>query len=317
MKKGGVNMLSIHDLKKSYHRKQVVGGISLEVGRGEAFGLLGPNGAGKSTTISMICGLLSYDEGDIQIAGLSVKDKPKAVKQKVGIVPQDIALYPTMSALDNLIFWGRMYGLKGRKVKERAFEVLQIVGLEDKAKDKIETFSGGMKRRINIGAALMHEPELLIMDEPTVGIDPQSRNHILETVKKLNKAGMTVIYTSHYMEEVEFLCERIAIMDHGKVIASGSKTELCSRLSGGTVLRMTAEPVTEAFVAELETLAGVEQATIQSETELSLLLNEAQSPLAEVIQTAVRSGVNIMGLQREEANLESLFLKLTGRTLRD
>ena len=310
-------MLSIHDLKKSYHRKQVVGGISLEVGRGEAFGLLGPNGAGKSTTISMICGLLSYDEGDIQIAGLSVKDKPKAVKQKVGIVPQDIALYPTMSALDNLIFWGRMYGLKGRKVKERAFEVLQIVGLEDKAKDKIETFSGGMKRRINIGAALMHEPELLIMDEPTVGIDPQSRNHILETVKKLNKAGMTVIYTSHYMEEVEFLCERIAIMDHGKVIASGSKTELCSRLSGGTVLRMTAEPVTEAFVAELETLAGVEQATIQSETELSLLLNEAQSPLAEVIQTAVRSGVNIMGLQREEANLESLFLKLTGRTLRD
>lgn len=310
-------MLSIHDLKKSYHRKQVVGGISLEVGRGEAFGLLGPNGAGKSTTISMICGLLPYDEGDIQIDGLSVKDKPKAVKQKVGIVPQDIALYPTMSALDNLVFWGRMYGLKGRKVKERAFEVLQIVGLEDKAKDKIETFSGGMKRRINIGAALMHEPELLIMDEPTVGIDPQSRNHILETVKKLNKAGMTVIYTSHYMEEVEFLCERIAIMDHGKVIASGSKTELCSRLSGGTVLRMTAEPVTEAFVAELETLAGVEQATIQSETELSLLLNEAQSPLAEVIQTAVRSGVNIMGLQREEANLESLFLKLTGRTLRD
>jgi len=310
-------MLSIHDLKKSYHRKQVVGGISLEVGRGEAFGLLGPNGAGKSTTISMICGLLPYDEGDIQIAGLSVKDKPKAVKQKVGIVPQDIALYPTMSALDNLIFWGRMYGLKGRKVKERAFEVLQIVGLEDKAKDKIETFSGGMKRRINIGAALMHEPELLIMDEPTVGIDPQSRNHILETVKKLNKVGMTVIYTSHYMEEVEFLCERIAIMDHGKVIASGSKTELCSRLSGGTVLRMTAEPVTEAFVAELETLAGVEQATIQSETELSLLLNEAESPLAEVIQTAVRSGVNIMELQREEANLESLFLKLTGRTLRD
>jgi len=310
-------MLSIHDLKKSYHRKQVVGGISLEVGRGEAFGLLGPNGAGKSTTISMICGLLPYDEGDIQIDGLSVKDKPKAVKQKVGIVPQDIALYPTMSALDNLVFWGRMYGLKGSKVKERAFEVLQIVGLEDKVKDKIETFSGGMKRRINIGAALMHEPELLIMDEPTVGIDPQSRNHILETVKKLNKAGMTVIYTSHYMEEVEFLCERIAIMDHGKVIASGSKTELCSRLSGGTVLRMTAEPLTEAFVAELETLAGVEQATIQSETELSLLLNEAQSPLAEVIQTAVRSGVNIMGLQREEANLESLFLKLTGRTLRD
>ncbi|MED3353208.1 ABC transporter ATP-binding protein, partial [Bacillus thuringiensis] len=205
---------------------------------GETFGLLGPNGAGKSTTISMICGLIPYDSGDIKVGGKSVKEYPLEAKKKIGIVPQDIALYPTLSAKENLVFWGKMYGLNGKVAKERAEEVLAYVGLQDREKDKIETFSGGMKRRINIGAALMHEPELLIMDEPTVGIDPQSRNHILETVKKLNEKGMTVIYTSHYMEEVEYLCERIAIVDHGKVIALGTKRELCNRLADGFIVKL-------------------------------------------------------------------------------
>ncbi len=216
-------MLVIDHITKSFGKKEIIKNVSFEVKKGETFGLLGPNGAGKSTTISMICGLISYDSGDIKVGGKSVKEYPLEAKKKIGIVPQDIALYPTLSAKENLVFWGKMYGLNGKIAKERAEEVLAYVGLQDRGKDKIETFSGGMKRRINIGATLMHEPELLIMDEPTVGIDPQSRNHILETVKKLNEKGMTVIYTSHYMEEVEYLCERIAIVDHGKVIALGTK----------------------------------------------------------------------------------------------
>jgi ABC-2 type transport system ATP-binding protein len=310
-------MLSITEVKKSFGDHHVVRGVSFDVQKGEAFGLLGPNGAGKSTTISMICGLIPYDEGDIKVDGLSVKKKPMKIREKIGVVPQDIALYPTMSALDNLVFWGKMYGLTGKEVKKRAFEVLEIVGLVDRAKDKIETFSGGMKRRINIGAALMHQPELLIMDEPTVGIDPQSRNHILETVKSLNEQGMTIIYTSHYMEEVEFLCKRIAIIDYGKLIAIGEKNELCNRLAGGTILQLVVDNASVDFLVQLRTIPGVENVNVEQDGKIELLLVDKKNVLAEIIALASTFNLAIVSMNIQEPNLESLFLQLTGRTLRD
>ncbi|MBO1581772.1 ABC transporter ATP-binding protein [Bacillus sp. XF8] len=310
-------MLVVDHITKSFGKKEVVKSVSFEVKKGETFGLLGPNGAGKSTTISMICGLIPYDSGDIQVGGKSVKDYPLDVKKKIGIVPQDIALYPTLSAKENLIFWGKMYGLSGATAKKRADEVLVYVGLQDRAKDKIETFSGGMKRRINIGAALMHEPELLIMDEPTVGIDPQSRNHILETVKGLNEKGMTVIYTSHYMEEVEYLCERIAIVDYGKVIASGTKTELCNRLADGFMVKLQLNRYSQDLLKKLKEIPTVERIIIDEDTNtLDIGLKNGEA-VGTVVSVVVENHMQILKLEVQEPNLETLFLQLTGRSLRD
>ncbi|MGG3520961.1 ABC transporter ATP-binding protein [Bacillus pseudomycoides] len=310
-------MLVVDHITKSFGKKEVVKNVSFEVKKGETFGLLGPNGAGKSTTISMICGLIPYDGGDIKIEGESVKEYPLDAKRKIGIVPQDIALYPTLSAKENLIFWGKMYGLSGAIAKKRADEVLAYVGLQDRAKDKIETFSGGMKRRINIGAALMHEPELLIMDEPTVGIDPQSRNHILETVKGLNEKGMTVIYTSHYMEEVEYLCERIAIVDYGKVIALGTKTELCNRLADGFMVKLQLNRYSQELLQKVKEIPTVERIIIDEDTntlDIGLKTGEA---VGTVVSIVVENHVQILKLEVQEPNLEALFLQLTGRSLRD
>ncbi|AIK35760.1 ABC transporter ATP-binding protein [Bacillus pseudomycoides] len=310
-------MLVVDHITKSFGKKEVVKNVSFEVKKGETFGLLGPNGAGKSTTISMICGLIPYDGGDIKVGGKSVKEYPLDAKRKIGIVPQDIALYPTLSAKENLIFWGKMYGLSGAIAKKRADEVLAYVGLQDRAKDKIETFSGGMKRRINIGAALMHEPELLIMDEPTVGIDPQSRNHILETVKGLNEKGMTVIYTSHYMEEVEYLCERIAIVDYGKVIALGTKTELCNRLADGFMVKLQLNRYSQELLQKVKEIPTVERIIIDEDTntlDIGLKTGEA---VGTVVSIVVENHVQILKLEVQEPNLEALFLQLTGRSLRD
>ncbi|MCX2829313.1 ABC transporter ATP-binding protein [Bacillus pseudomycoides] len=310
-------MLVVDHITKSFGKKEVVKNVSFEVKKGETFGLLGPNGAGKSTTISMICGLIPYDGCDIKVGGKSVKEYPLDAKRKIGIVPQDIALYPTLSAKENLIFWGKMYGLSGAIAKKRADEVLAYVGLQDRAKDKIETFSGGMKRRINIGAALMHEPELLIMDEPTVGIDPQSRNHILETVKGLNEKGMTVIYTSHYMEEVEYLCERIAIVDYGKVIALGTKTELCNRLADGFMVKLQLNRYSQELLQKVKEIPTVERIIIDEDTntlDIGLKTGEA---VGTVVSIVVENHVQILKLEVQEPNLEALFLQLTGRSLRD
>lgn len=219
-------LVKIENLVKRYDKNTAVKGISFEINKGEVFGLLGPNGAGKSTTISMLSGLLKPTEGKILIDGKDTSKNSMAAKNAIGLVPQDIALYPTLTANENLYFWGRMYNLSGKLLKERVSEVLEIAGLEDRKNETIKSYSGGMKRRINIAAALLHHPKILIMDEPTVGIDPQSRNHILESVKKLNSEGITIIYTSHYMEEIEYLCTRIGIVDNGKLIAIGTKDEL-------------------------------------------------------------------------------------------
>ncbi|WP_020060745.1 ABC transporter ATP-binding protein [Bacillus sp. 123MFChir2] len=310
-------MLVVDHITKSFGKKEVVKGVSFSIEKGETFGLLGPNGAGKSTTISMICGLFPYDSGDIRVDGKSVKEHPLETKQKIGVVPQDIALYPTLSAKENLIFWGKMYGLSGAAAKKRADEVLAYVGLEDRTKDKIETFSGGMKRRVNIGAALMHEPELLIMDEPTVGIDPQSRNHILETVKKLNEKGMTVIYTSHYMEEVEYLCERIAIVDHGKVIALGTKSELCTRLADGFMVKLQVNRYDQELLQKLQGLPVVERiVTDEDSNTIDIALTHSDA-VGMVVSEVVGNRVQIAKLEVQEPNLEALFLQLTGRSLRD
>ncbi|MGZ4105816.1 MAG: ABC transporter ATP-binding protein [Tumebacillaceae bacterium] len=309
-------MLQVQELRKRFGDREVVRGVSFSVEKGESFGLLGPNGAGKSTTISMICGLLQSDQGDVRVGGVSVKQDPLSTKKKIGVVPQDIALYPTMSAKENLVFWGRMYGLTAAQAKQRADEVLAIVGLTDRGKDQVGNFSGGMKRRINIGAALMHRPELLIMDEPTVGIDPQSRNHILETVKTLNQEGMTVIYTSHYMEEVEYLCDRVAIIDHGQLIASGTKTELCNRLTNGASIRLTVAQVSPEQVRHVEMLDGVQQVVVEGEA-LTVFAKDVRLMLGEVVTALTAAGVRIESVDVQEPNLETVFLQLTGRTLRD
>ncbi|WP_416829361.1 ABC transporter ATP-binding protein [Ectobacillus polymachus] len=308
-------MLVIEHIAKSFGEKKVVCDISFSVEKGESFGLLGPNGAGKSTTISMICGLVSSDSGDIVVDGVSVKDKPIEVKRKIGVVPQDIALYPTMSAKENLIFWGKMYGLSGVQVNKRADEVLEYVGLSDHAKEKIETFSGGMKRRINIGAALLHKPELLIMDEPTVGIDPQSRNHILETVKQLNEQGMTVIYTSHYMEEVEYLCKRIAILDHGQLIALGTKEDLVNQIANGSIIKLKVNEGKKEFIRFVENLANVERVKV-NESSIDIFVTD-EKVIGEIVGATVMYQVQIEALEVKKPNLEALFLQLTGRSLRD
>ncbi|MCG2821758.1 MAG: ATP-binding cassette domain-containing protein, partial [Candidatus Atribacteria bacterium] len=219
-------MVEVKKLTKIYDARKAVDGISFEIKKGEVFGLLGPNGAGKTTTISMLSCLISPTSGDAHIEEKSIIKEPIEVKKRIGVVPQDIALYPTLSAKENLFFWGEMYGLSGRRLKEKVDEVLQVVGLTERSKDRINKYSGGMKRRINIAVGLLPSPKLLILDEPTVGVDPQSRTNILETLKGLNKNGLTILYTSHYMEEVEFLCDRIAIMDLGKIIAQGTQNEL-------------------------------------------------------------------------------------------
>ncbi|PRP54675.1 export ABC transporter ATP-binding protein [Bacillus halotolerans] len=311
-------MLQAENIKKAYGKKTIVKGISFSLRKGESFGLLGPNGAGKSTTISMISGLVPLDGGEITVGGYIIGKDTNKAKQKIGIVPQEIALYPTLTAQENLVFWGKMYGLTHGEAKKRSAEVLEYVGLTERAKDKIETFSGGMKRRINIGAALMHKPELLIMDEPTVGIDPQSRNHILETVKQLNETGMTVIYTSHYMEEVEYLCDRIGIIDQGEMIAIGTKNDLCSRLGGDTIIQMTVSGADEGFLSAVRSLAYVNDVTVnESELKIEVAAVHHEKVVTSLLAEAAAHQTNLLSLQVQEPNLERLFLNLTGRTLRD
>ncbi|MEC1291149.1 ABC transporter ATP-binding protein [Bacillus mojavensis] len=311
-------MLQAENIKKAYGKKTIVKGISFSLKKGESFGLLGPNGAGKSTTISMISGLVPLDGGEITVGGYVIGKDTNKAKQTIGIVPQEIALYPTLTAQENLVFWGKMYGLTHGEAKKRSAEVLEYVGLTERAKEKIETFSGGMKRRINIGAALMHKPELLIMDEPTVGIDPQSRNHILETVKQLNETGMTVIYTSHYMEEVEYLCDRIGIIDQGEMIAIGTKTDLCSRLGGDTIIQMTVSGADEGFLSAVRSLAHVNEVTVsESELKIEVAAAHHEKVVTSLLTEAAAHQTNLLSLQVQEPNLERLFLNLTGRTLRD
>lgn len=312
-----MSFLEVRGLRKVYGDAAAVDGVDFAVEKGEVFGLLGPNGAGKSTTISMISGLLRPTGGAIILKGQDVTRDATAVKEVLGLVPQDIALYPTLTARENLTFWGRMYGISGTLLTERVNQALEYAGLADRAKDRIDTYSGGMKRRINIAAALVHRPELLIMDEPTVGIDPQSRNHILETVLSLNKEGITVIYTSHYMEEVEEICSRVAIMDHGKIIAAGTTEEL--RRTVGDADRIDvglSETAAASVIDELRGIPGVAEVTPLNGT-VTVLVKEGHEKVSQVLDVLKRAGCRVKSVSIQEPNLESVFLRLTGRALRD
>lgn len=310
-------MLELTDLTKKYGDFTAVNHISLRVEKGEIFGLLGPNGAGKSTTVSMISTVLSPTDGTICINGMSLQKQPAAIKKVMGIVPQEIALYQALSAKDNLAFFGSLYGLSGKELDKRIDEVLDIIELKEQRNQRVSEFSGGMKRRVNIGAALMNEPKLFILDEPTVGIDPQSRRHILETVKMLNQEkGMTVIYTSHYMEEVEYLCERAAIMDRGSIIACGTKDELKQSAEASDTLIVNAEGLNDDAVQKIRRIPGVSEAAVSHQT-ISMLVSAAERNILDIADDIRRTGITIKGIHFEEANLESIFLRLTGKTLRD
>lgn len=311
-------ILEVKNLVKKYGDFTAVKGVSFEIQQGEIFSLLGPNGAGKTTTISMLSTLYDPTGGDAIIGGHSVKKDPMAVRQIIGVVPQDLALYEDLTARENLEFWGQMYGLGGKELSGRIDEVLEQIGLVEKAKDRVRTYSGGMKRRVNIGVGLLHKPRLLFMDEPTVGIDPQSRRAILDTVKDLNRLGMTVLYTTHYMEEAAELSNRVGIIDHGELIAIGSQQEL-TRQVGQTetlILHIAENDDPEALAASLTGLEGVIQAQA-SDHEISVITPDAEDVLAAVVGKANERGIKIRSIDIREPNLEAVFLHLTGRALRD
>jgi len=309
-------ILEVRGLRKSYNGRPVVAGIDLEMKDGEVFGLLGPNGAGKSTTISIISGLIKPNAGSVHIAGVDVFRDQMAARRLIGVVPQDIALYPTLTARENLAFWGHMYGLNGAPLRKRVDEVLELVGLADRADQRIDKYSGGMKRRINIGAGLLHRPKLLLMDEPTVGIDPQSRNHILDTVRELNRQGTSVLYTSHYMEEVEVLCDRIAIMDLGKVIACGSLNELRLLVGDKDVISIQAN-VSDARVLEgLRALPGID-AVSKDDGHVRVVAPYGRKVLGDAVACLVGAGIKVRSIEIKEPDLEGVFLHLTGKALRD
>jgi len=310
-------VLETVELRKVFKGKTAVEEVSMYLDKGESVGLLGPNGAGKSTTISMISSLLIPTSGDVRLNGKSIVKNPQDIRKVLGVVPQEIALYEELSAYENLKFFGRIYRLKGRELDVKIQEVLEMVGLRERQKELIRTFSGGMKRRINIAAALLHDPQIVIMDEPTVGIDPQSRNHILDTVRLLNREkGTTVLYTSHYMEEVEQLCSRMYIMDHGRVIASGSQEELRRILSGEDTLLIQLNGPCPELVQELQAFKPVKQVE-ETDTGLKLIVTKQSSILTHVVQAAERLGVQIVNIHVHTPSLEDVFLHLTGRKLRD
>jgi ABC-2 type transport system ATP-binding protein len=311
-------ILEVQDLVKRFGDFTAVAGVSFDIQDGEVFSLLGPNGAGKTTTISMLSCLLTPTEGDAIIGGHSITQEPMAVKQIIGIVPQDIALYEELNARENLEFWGRMYGMRGAVLKQRVAEVLEQIGLTDKAKQRIKTYSGGMKRRVNIGVGLLHKPRILFMDEPTVGIDPQSRRNILDGIKDLNSQGMTVLYTTHYMEEAEELSNRVGIVDHGKLIALGTQKELTQMVGQLEALRLHIPEGqdTTPLVDSLRSLPEVKQVTV-ADHEIVLIVPDAQEALSPVFRQADKLGFKIRSVDIEEPNLEAVFLHLTGRALRD
>lgn len=312
------NILEVQNLVKNYGDFRAVKGVTFNIQEGEIFSLLGPNGAGKTTTISMLSTLYTPTSGDAVIGGYSITKDPMAVRGVIGVVPQDLALYEDLTARENLTFWGQMYNLSGKALTTRVDEVLEQIGLTDKAKDRVKTYSGGMKRRVNIGVGLLHKPRLLFMDEPTVGIDPQSRRAILDTVKDLNKQGMTLLYTTHYMEEAQELSDRVGIIDHGELIAIGTQKELTQQVGQAEtlILHIGENDDSDALAASLKGIQGVQQAE-GVEHEVSIVCSEAEDVLAAVVTKANERGIKIRSIDIREPNLEAVFLHLTGRALRD
>lgn len=306
----------VEDLWKSYGETEAVRGLTFKISRGEFFGLLGPNGAGKSTTIGILSGLIEPTRGHISISGFDLFSSPMEAKARLGLVPQNFALYPTLSARDNLVFFGRIYGLKGKHLRERIARALEIVELTDRAKQTVATFSNGMKRRLNIAAGLLHEPEILILDEPTVGVDPQSRNAILERLDSLNQAGVTVLYTTHYIEEAQRLCDRVAILDQGKMMALDTPARLIQDLGRGIIQIEFNTGIDEKLLDQIKRIGVVrvvddQKKIIHIETDQP---DQASRELLELMKT--RDGL-LKTLDISEPNLETVFIHLTGRNLRD
>ena len=314
-------ILTVHDLTKNYGDFSAVKAVSFDIREGEIFSLLGPNGAGKTTTISVLSTLYAPTSGDALIAGHSVTKDPMAVRQVIGVVPQELALYDDLSARENLAFWGQMYNLGGKALKTRVAEVLEQIGLTEKADQRVKTYSGGMKRRVNIGVGLLHRPRLLFMDEPTVGIDPQSRRAILDSVKALNQQGMTVLYTTHYMEEAQELSDRVGIIDHGELIALGTQADLTRQVGQSETLILhvgegeSVEAIA-ALVAAVRGLEGVHNAD-SADQSITIIAAQAEEILAPVVTLANADGIRIRSVDIREPNLEAVFLHLTGRALRD
>ncbi|HEV8070902.1 MAG TPA: ABC transporter ATP-binding protein [Planctomycetaceae bacterium] len=315
-----MNLLEVCNLRKTFGNLVAVEDVSFSVAAGEIFGLLGPNGAGKSTTMNMVVGLLAPDSGTIRLDGQELAHNNRELRTTLGVVPQDLAIYTDLTARENLDFFGRLYGIKGRTLKQRIDEALERTGLTGRADDRAETFSGGMKRRLNFGVALLHRPRLMILDEPTVGVDPQSRAHLLDCVRALSAEGVAAVYASHYMEEVEALCKRVAIVDRGRVLACDQLQTLLGRLSADLCLRVSRP--TNGLAAKLGPWGRLESghngcATIVIPREQADQKDRLNETLSQILVLLEQSHVDLRGVKTNDANLERLFLQMTGSRLRD
>jgi ABC-2 type transport system ATP-binding protein len=308
-------MLRIENLTKSFNGLIAVDRVSFEVRKGEVFGFLGPNGAGKTTTLNMICGLLKPDAGTIHLDGGDVLAAGPSIRSKLGVVPQDIALYEELNAVENLKFWGGLYGVRGAEMKSRIQALLEATGLSDRAKDRVKTFSGGMKRRLNMAAGMIHKPKLLLLDEPTAGIDPQARLHMLDLVRSFAKQGTTILYTTHYMDEAEALCDRLAILDHGRILAMGTQEEI-KRIVGENRLLKVAGKFSRSAAERLTKKIKHLSVVSITDTEAVYSLPVAQGT-GRFLEALLASGVEVENLGVKEPSLDSVFIKLTGRELRD
>jgi ABC-2 type transport system ATP-binding protein len=309
-------VLRCRSLRKSFGEVLALDDVSFEVARGETYGLLGPNGAGKTTAISIIAGILRGDGGEVLVDGAPLSTSSVGLKQKIGYVPQDIALYPDLSGAENLRFFGRLYGMGRDESRRRVGEVLETIGLADRAGDLVSTYSGGMKRRLNIGAGLLHDPTLLILDEPTVGVDPQSRNAILDSVALLSRQGMSVLYTTHYMEEAQRLCDRVGIIDSGHLVAEGTTRELTALVGEHDTVRLGVEGDLQRGAEAVRSVAGVHTVTTGAEG-LEVLASDARTLLPGLLAALTGVGVAVRSVAVEEPDLEAVFLHVTGKSLRD
>lgn len=309
-------ILEASGLVKRFDDLLAVDDVSFSIESGETYGLLGPNGAGKTTSISMISGLLEPNDGNVMVDGNPITTTSVAGKKAIGLVPQDLAIYPDLTATENLTFFGRLYGMDRSVLSKRVDEVLDVIGLTDRGDDLTKEFSGGMKRRLNIGIGLLHKPKLLILDEPTVGVDPQSRNAILESVESLSGEGMAVLYTTHYMEEAERLCDRVAIIDEGKIKAEGSRRELVSMVGQKDRISISGSGDLSGATSAVQQLTGVSDAS-SADHQLHILAEDASSILPQVLAQVTSSGASISSVEVVEPNLEAVFLHLTGKALRD
>lgn len=310
------SVLEADNLRKRFDDLVAVDGVSFTIAAGETFGLLGPNGAGKTTTISMVAGLLTADAGTVTVSGEPITTRTVAAKASIGLVPQELAIYPDLTARENLTFFGKLYGLTNPDLENRVDEVLATTGLADRSNDRTSEYSGGMKRRLNIGIGLLHKPTLLILDEPTVGVDPQSRNAILESVEQLAAEGMAVLYTTHYMEEAERLCDRVAIIDQGQIKAEGTRRELVALVGEKDRIHLTGSGALAAAASAVAALPGVNRASA-TDAGLEVVVDSAATVLPRLLEAVSSAGANIVGVDITEPNLEAVFLHLTGKALRD